>query len=92
MFVCCFRRALSLGRRRRRGRGLSGVLRFRASSPSLDLDGLFRGWANGGMALGRSHIFYSKRVVEIPDGKPKWAGMDEASELLDDYGNVKPED
>ncbi|OJJ79239.1 GFA family protein [Aspergillus glaucus CBS 516.65] len=38
-----------------------------------------------------SHIFYSKRMVEIPDGKPKWAGMDEASELLDDYGNVKPE-
>jgi hypothetical protein len=46
----------------------------------------------GGMALRRSHIFYSKRVVEIPDGKPKWAGMDEASELLDDYGNMKPEE
>lgn len=34
------------------------------------------------------HIFYSSRVVEILDGKPKWAGMDEESDLLDDMGNV----
>lgn len=34
----------------------------------------------------RSHIFYSQRVVEISDGKPKWSGMDEASQLLDDKG------
>lgn len=64
------------------------LLRFRESFFVLSLGG----WANGGMALRRSHIFYSKRVVEIPDGKPKWAGMDEASELLDDYGNMKPEE
>ena len=37
----------------------------------------------------RSHIFYSKRVVEIPDGKPKWSGMDEAREPLDDMGGFK---
>ncbi|TFL03373.1 Mss4-like protein [Pterulicium gracile] len=29
------------------------------------------------------HIFYSKRVVDIPDGKTKWSGMDEKSEQLD---------
>ncbi|KAL2220430.1 Mss4-like protein [Thermoascus aurantiacus ATCC 26904] len=33
------------------------------------------------------HIFYSRRVVEIMDGKPKWSGIDNRSELLDDYGN-----
>lgn len=86
MCVCCFRRVLSLARTRRSLIGLRSVLRFRASSP-LGLGG------GGGLTgiTGRSHIFYSKRMVEIPDGKPKWAGMDEASELLDDYGNVKPE-
>ncbi|KAL2206824.1 hypothetical protein CC79DRAFT_908010 [Sarocladium strictum] len=29
------------------------------------------------------HIFYEQRVVDIPDGKPKWAGLDEKSEQLD---------
>ncbi|KAJ9248525.1 Mss4-like protein [Paecilomyces variotii] len=33
------------------------------------------------------HIFYSKRIVEIPDGKPKWSGLDNESELLDDAGH-----
>ncbi|POR38502.1 Uncharacterized protein TPAR_01282 [Tolypocladium paradoxum] len=28
------------------------------------------------------HIFYPQRVVDIPDGKPKWAGMDKKSRLL----------
>ncbi|PYI17485.1 hypothetical protein BO99DRAFT_404331 [Aspergillus violaceofuscus CBS 115571] len=32
------------------------------------------------------HIFYNQRIVEIPDGKPKWAGMDEDSERVDDMG------
>ncbi|KAB8233403.1 GFA family protein [Aspergillus alliaceus] len=35
------------------------------------------------------HIFYSRRAVEIPDGKPKWSELDESSELLDDSGNPK---
>ncbi|KAK6079637.1 hypothetical protein SCUP234_00642 [Seiridium cupressi] len=30
------------------------------------------------------HIFYSARVVDIPDGKPKWDGLDSSSLLLDD--------
>lgn len=32
----------------------------------------------------RSHMFYEKRVVDIPDGKPKWAGMSKKSELIAD--------
>jgi len=30
------------------------------------------------------HIFYSQRVVDIPDGKPKYKGLDKESELMDD--------
>ncbi|GJN84514.1 hypothetical protein PLIIFM63780_008071 [Purpureocillium lilacinum] len=32
----------------------------------------------------RQHIFYSRRVKDIPDGKEKWAGLDNKSELLHD--------
>ncbi|SPO01970.1 uncharacterized protein DNG_04643 [Cephalotrichum gorgonifer] len=28
------------------------------------------------------HIFYAHRVVDIPDGATKWAGMDGKSEVL----------
>jgi hypothetical protein len=35
-------------------------------------------WAN------RMHIFYSRRVVDIHDGKPKWEGLDEKSELMEE--------
>ncbi|KAI1284698.1 Mss4-like protein [Xylaria sp. FL0933] len=30
------------------------------------------------------HIFYSQRVVDLPDGKPKWVGLDIGSELMKD--------
>ncbi|KAH8821318.1 Mss4-like protein [Xylogone sp. PMI_703] len=30
------------------------------------------------------HIFYGQRVVTIPDGKPKWSGLDGQSDLVDD--------
>lgn len=30
------------------------------------------------------HIFYSRRVVDIPDGKPKWDGLNDQSELIED--------
>ncbi|KAH7140208.1 Mss4-like protein [Dactylonectria estremocensis] len=29
------------------------------------------------------HIFYSQRVVDIPDGNPKWSGLDGKSQLLE---------
>ncbi|KAL1987584.1 hypothetical protein VTN96DRAFT_3184 [Rasamsonia emersonii] len=32
------------------------------------------------------HIFYSRRVVEVLDGKPKWSELDSHSDLLDDHG------
>ncbi|KAL4904391.1 hypothetical protein BDW74DRAFT_154742 [Aspergillus multicolor] len=37
----------------------------------------------------RMHIFYTSRTMDIPDGKPKWAGLDEKSDALDDYGKPK---
>ncbi|KAK9770418.1 hypothetical protein AB5N19_11447 [Seiridium cardinale] len=30
------------------------------------------------------HIFYSRRVLDIKDGKPKWTELDEQSELMKD--------
>lgn len=30
------------------------------------------------------HIFYKQRVVDLPDGRPKWAALDEKSELMDE--------
>ncbi|KAI1166450.1 glutathione-dependent formaldehyde-activating, GFA [Nemania serpens] len=33
------------------------------------------------------HIFYGQRVVDLPDGKPKWAGLDNGSELMPDVGS-----
>ena len=36
------------------------------------------------------HIFYGERAIEILDGKPKWAGINGDSELLDDLGRADP--
>lgn len=33
---------------------------------------------------GRCHMFYSRRVVDIPDGLPKWSGMSDKSDLIED--------
>jgi hypothetical protein len=41
-----------------------------------------------GLNITRCHIFYGSRIVDIKDGKPKWSGLDEKSELLDDNGQV----
>lgn len=35
----------------------------------------------------RCHIFYEARMIDIPDGLPKWSGMDNDSDRLDDQGN-----
>ncbi|KAL2874061.1 hypothetical protein SGCOL_010742 [Colletotrichum sp. CLE4] len=32
----------------------------------------------------QKHIFYGQRVVDLPDGKPKWSGLDEKSELMEE--------
>lgn len=29
-------------------------------------------------------MFYGQRVVDIPDGKPKWTGINNESELIED--------
>ncbi|MCJ1246851.1 hypothetical protein MMC30_004060 [Trapelia coarctata] len=30
------------------------------------------------------HMFYNQRVVDIPDGKPKWTGINDQSDLIED--------
>jgi len=32
----------------------------------------------------RCHMFYEQRVVDIPDGLPKWSGMSGKSDLIAD--------
>jgi hypothetical protein len=34
--------------------------------------------------LCRCHMFYSQRVMDIPDGLPKWTGLNNESELIED--------
>ncbi|KAI9760658.1 MAG: hypothetical protein M4579_001522 [Chaenotheca gracillima] len=30
------------------------------------------------------HMFYSQRVIDVPDGKPKWTGLNESSERMEE--------
>ncbi|KAI9647498.1 hypothetical protein NHQ30_003883 [Ciborinia camelliae] len=32
----------------------------------------------------RCHMFYSNRIVDIPDGLPKWTGLNDKSDLIED--------
>jgi hypothetical protein len=32
----------------------------------------------------RCHMFYEQRLVDIPDGLPKWSGMSGKSDLIED--------
>ncbi|KAK3047845.1 hypothetical protein LTR09_010820 [Extremus antarcticus] len=32
----------------------------------------------------RCHMFYPERVMDIPDGLPKWSGINETSDLIED--------
>ncbi|KAJ5795307.1 hypothetical protein N7457_001906 [Penicillium paradoxum] len=34
------------------------------------------------------HMFYESRMMDIPDGLPKWRGMENSSDLLDDHGKL----
>jgi hypothetical protein len=36
------------------------------------------------LMMNRCHMFYEKRVVDIPDGLPKWSGMQGNSDLIED--------
>ena len=33
---------------------------------------------------GRCHMFYGQRVMDIPDGLPKWSGLNDSSDLIED--------
>lgn len=32
----------------------------------------------------RCHMFYGQRVMDIPDGLPKWDGLNQESDLIED--------
>jgi len=32
----------------------------------------------------KCHMFYKERVVDVPDGLPKWSGMKDESDLIED--------
>lgn len=32
----------------------------------------------------RCHMFYGQRVVDVPDGLPKWDGLNDESNLIED--------
>lgn len=32
----------------------------------------------------RLHMFYGQRVMDIPDGLPKWSGLNDESDLIED--------
>jgi len=32
----------------------------------------------------RCHMFYGQRVMDIPDGLPKWSGINDSSDLIED--------
>lgn len=32
----------------------------------------------------RCHMFYGQRVIDIPDGLPKWTGLNQDSDLIED--------
>lgn len=32
----------------------------------------------------RCHMFYGQRVIDIPDGLPKWSGLSQESDLIED--------
>lgn len=32
----------------------------------------------------RCHMFYGQRVMDIPDGLPKWSGINNESDLIED--------
>jgi len=34
--------------------------------------------------MNRCHMFYGQRVVDIPDGLPKWTGLKDDSDLIED--------
>ena len=62
---------------------------FDIRSDFVRLDGilllLMRGSADTfGGGFFSCHMFYQRRVVDIPDGKPKWTGINNQSELIED--------
>jgi hypothetical protein len=34
-------------------------------------------------------MFYKQRVIDVPDGLPKWSGINEESELIEDSPQEK---
>ncbi|GAP84074.2 putative glutathione-dependent formaldehyde-activating family gfa protein [Rosellinia necatrix] len=51
----------------------------------------FRSAADKKLFDAQCHIFYSQRVIDLPDGKPKWVGLDKSSELMKDVESHETE-
>jgi hypothetical protein len=45
---------------------------------------LFHKEGEGRLMCSRCHMFYEQRVVDIPDGLPKWSGMSGKTDLIGD--------
>jgi hypothetical protein len=45
---------------------------------------LFHKEGEGRLMCYRCHMFYEQRVVDIPDGLPKWSGMSGKTDLIGD--------
>ena len=37
-------------------------------------------------------MFYGRRILDIPDGKPKWTGLNNDSELMEEAVTPKQEE
>jgi hypothetical protein len=49
-----------------------------------EFDDSFPQRGEGRLMCYRCHMFYEQRVVDIPDGLPKWSGMSGKSDLIGD--------
>lgn len=50
------------------------VVNYLSDGPQIAADGHFDS----------CHMFYPRRILDINDGKPKWSGINNDSELIDD--------
>ena len=45
---------------------------------------LFVMFCNTDSSVARLHMFYGQRCIDVPDGLPKWTGLNKESDLIED--------
>ena len=45
---------------------------------------LFVMFCNTDSSAARLHMFYGQRCIDVPDGLPKWTGLNKESDLIED--------